>query len=277
VLIEMLSQLFPRGVGLPIRFEGSAPLANLFLLPLDAAVSDEGMDFVRWTDDVDVFLPDPCRGPALLALAKDRLADAHLQLNDDKSEVVDKGPAAEQRLLDPARDSLLGDDAAENVKSRLELHQWMKRWGLHESVPPAHMRTYLGVLRNAKDPGALAYLAERPEWLDREPRAVGDYIAALSDDSAARAAIDADWLFEAAIGRDPSEATEAGQLHACRAMAGCRLDRARSAVARLRLEAIDLPWPPHPWGVGDAGVGDEPWVEQIRRDRRDWRHRPQRL
>jgi hypothetical protein len=105
VLIEMLGQLFPGGVGLPIGFEGSGPLANLLLLPLDTAIAAEGMEFVRWTDDVDVFLPDTGRGPAVLALAKDRLADADLELNEDKSDVIEKSAAAEDRLLDPARDS----------------------------------------------------------------------------------------------------------------------------------------------------------------------------
>lgn len=228
VLVAMLSRLFPSGVGLPIGFEGSGPLANLFLLPLDAALVDDGLDFVRWTDDVDVFLRNPDKGPQLLQLAADKLAEAHLRLNDTKSCVMPKGAAAEQRLLDPARDSVLGDDAVDNVKTRLDLQVWMKECGASDDLPPAHLRSYLGILRTDGDPGALEYLAEFPSWLDLEPRSVGDYLAELTRHATARSALDPDWLLDRAVGRTPTRDSEAGQLHICRALADYRLDGVRA-------------------------------------------------
>lgn len=227
VLVAMFSLLFPSERGLPIGFEGSGPLANLFLTPLDAALCAEGLDFVRWTDDVDVFLLDPARGPEVLDLARDMLRDAHLRLNDSKSCVLPKGPAAEDRLLDPARDSVLVGDAADNVRARLDLQLWLKEWGAAEALPAAHLRSYLGILRTDGDAGAVEYLTEFPEWVDREPRSVGDYLAELNHHAQTRSALDPDWLLERAIGRMPTPATEAGQLHMCRVLAEHRLDHAR--------------------------------------------------
>lgn len=227
VLVAMLSRLFPSGKGLPIGFEGSGALANLFLLPLDAALVAESLSFVRWTDDVDVFLPDPERASALLDLAAAALRSAHLQLNDSKSSVMPKGPAAEHRLLDPARDSVLVGDAIDNVKSRLDVEVGLKEWGAEGDLPPAHVRSYLGILRSEADAGALEYLAEFPDWVDREPRSVGDYLAELNNHADARSALDLGWLLDRAIGRTPTPTTEAGQLHMCRVLAGYRLDEAR--------------------------------------------------
>lgn len=227
VLVEMLSGLFPTGRGLPIGFEGSGALANLFLLPLDAALVAERLEFVRWTDDIDVFLSESERGPDVLELADEVLRSAHLQLNDSKSCVMPKGPAAEHRLLDPARDSVLVGDAVDNVRTRLDVEVWLKEWGIAGDLPPAHLRSYLGILRSDGDAGAVEYLAEFPEWIDREPRSVGDYLSELNNRADARAALDPDWLLERAIGRTPTPATEAGQLHMCRVLAGYRLDEAR--------------------------------------------------
>jgi hypothetical protein len=229
VLVAMLSNLFPTSLGLPIGFEGSGPLANLFLLPLDAALVAEGMDFVRWTDDVDVFLTDADRGSDLIELAGDKLREAHLRLNNKKSCVMAKGVAAENRLLDPSRDSVLGDDAVDNVKARLEMQLWMNEWGSPDVLRPAHVRSYLGILRADGNPGALEFLAEFPNWIDREPRAVGDYVSALTRYAEARSSIDPDWLLDRAIGRAPTPDTEAGQLHMCRALVGLRLGSARAA------------------------------------------------
>lgn len=75
----------------------------------------------------------------------------------------------------------------------------------------------------------MEYLAAVPSWVDREPRAVGDYLAELSRHPAARPAVDPDWIIERAIGRTPTKDTAAGQLHACRALTEYRLDKPRAA------------------------------------------------
>jgi hypothetical protein len=52
-------------------------------------------------------------------------------------------------------------------------------------------------------------------------------LSELNNHADARAVLDPDWLLERAIGRTPTPATEAGQLHMCRVLAGYRLDEAR--------------------------------------------------
>lgn len=227
-LAEMLRVLFPSGTGLPIGFEGSGPLANLFLDPTDRALLDVGVEFVRWTDDLDVFLTGLDQWPAVHDIVLDRLANVGLEPNNSKVTVLEKGPDAEQRLLDPGRDSIFEGDALENAVAKLNAELWMRDWGFSEEMPPAHFRSCLGLLRSRNSADAVSYLMETPSWIDREPRSVGDYLAAIASEPSTRGAIDQDWLIECAVGRDPSTLTAAGQLHVCRALAELRVDKVRA-------------------------------------------------
>jgi len=226
MLVGMLTQLFGTGRGLPIGFEGSGPLANLFLAPLDRVLLDEGHEFVRWTDDLDVFLRDSSEWPALRALVDDSLSKVRLGLNPDKTMVMGKGPSAENRLLDPGRDSLFVEDAIANIGAKLELDLWMREYGLAEDLPAPHFRSCLGRLRAARDPMAVEYLTALPGWIDREPRCVGDYFSVLAAEPKSRRAVDIDWLVDLAVGRTPNADTAAGQLHLFRALASYRVDKA---------------------------------------------------
>lgn len=227
-LAEMLKMLFPSGTGLPIGFEGSGPLANLFLDPTDRALLDLGLEFVRWTDDLDVFLTGLDQWPAVHDIVLDRLAGVGLEPNNSKVAVLEKGPGAEQRLLDPGRDSIFEGDAMENAIGKFNAELWMRDWGFAEEMPPSHFRSCLGLLRSKTSPDAVTYLMETPGWIDREPRSVGDYLAAIASDPSTRGAIDQDWLIECAIGRAPSAVTAAGQLHMCRALTELRVDKGRA-------------------------------------------------
>lgn len=227
-LAKLLNVLFPSGAGLPIGFEGSGPLANLFLDPCDRALVDLGVEFVRWTDDLDVFLTNLDQWSEVHATVLDRLAGVGLEPNNSKVDVIEKGPAAEQRLLDPGRDSIFEGDALENAVGKLNAELWMRDWGFAEEMPPAHLRSCLGFLRSRANPDAVTYLMETPSSLDREPRSVGDYLAAVAGDPAARRTLDQDWLLDRAVGREPSALTAAGQLHMCRVLAEIRVDKARA-------------------------------------------------
>lgn len=227
-LARMLKVLFPSGSGLPIGFEGSGPLANLFLGPIDRGLLSLGVEFVRWTDDLDVFLTSLDHWPEVHGTVCDGLASVGLEPNNSKVAVLPKGPGAEQRLLDPGRDSIFDGDATENAIDKLNAELWMRDWGSTEEMPPAHLRSCLGLLRSNGSPDALTYLMETPDWIDREPRSVGDYLAAIASDPSARGAIDQDWLMESAVGRTPSVLTAAGQLHMCRVLTELRVDRRRA-------------------------------------------------
>jgi hypothetical protein len=148
----------------------------------------------------------------------ERMARVGLALNDAKAGVLEKGPAAEQRLLDPGRDSIFDGDALENTTAKLNTELWMRDWGTAEEMPPAHLRSCLGLLRSKASPDAVPYLVETPSWIDREPRSVGDYLAAIASEPSVRDVIDQDWLLDRAIGREPSSQTAAGQLHICRVL-----------------------------------------------------------
>jgi len=260
MLTDMLRALFSSGVGLPIGFEGSGPLSNIILGVTDRALVSEGYQFVRWTDDIDVFMSDVEQWSQLLSLVAQSLESTGLQLNMDKTECLPKGSDAEDRLLDPGRDSVFVDDPVENIVDRLEAYTLFSRFGLDMEPPAAHFRSYLGMLRKEKHPGALSYLQECPEWVDREPRAVGDYLLALTGDSASKKKIDLDWLMALAVERSPDKLTAAGQLHACRVLAGYKVDKQRSSTlidfawSRPNLTKYDAlgAWATRAWACGRA-------------------------
>lgn len=217
-LAHLLGTLYPSKVGLPVGFEGSGPMANLFLDSVDRGLLEHGIEFVRWTDDLDVFLQDLDQWQEVYELTRSRLEKVGLRLNESKVDVLEKGPAAEHRLLDPGRDSIFEGDALENIATKLDVELWMRQRGSLEEMPPAHLRSCLGLLRSKASSEAVKYLMQTPDWVDREPRSVGDYLAALASNPAVRNNIDPHWLVDLAIGREPTAATVAGQLHMCRVL-----------------------------------------------------------
>lgn len=225
VLTGLLGGLFEGGIGLPIGFEGSGPIANLFLAHIDRELATRGLQFVRWTDDLDVFLTDLAQWDPLYDTVVRMLDDVGLQVNDEKTGMIEKSPEAEHRLLDPGRDSVFAEDGTDDIEGRLQLEIAMQDLGFPDQVPASHLRSWLGALRVRKDPAALEYLQANPHWLDREPRTVGNYLAAVASDPHARKAIDVDWLMDRAVGRVPNARTSAGQLHACRALTTYRVDK----------------------------------------------------
>jgi Reverse transcriptase (RNA-dependent DNA polymerase) len=236
-LARLMDTLFPTGVGLPIGFEGSGPLANLFLDPVDRALLALDFEFVRWTDDLDVFLTSLEQWPMVHDTVEERLGTVGLSLNLDKVALLAKGPDAEQRLLDPGRDSIFEGDALENAAARLTAELWMRQWATEDEIPPAHLRSCLGLLRSKASPEAVSYLEATPAWIDREPRSVGDYLAAIASNPSTRGTLDEDWLIERAVGQQPTATTAAGQLHMCRALA--EFAPSKKAGARLLDFAYD--------------------------------------
>lgn len=235
-VIALLGSIYDSGVGLPIGLEGSAPLSNLFLGSLDAALVQAGLPSVRWTDDLDVFLADMAEASIVRELVDTELERVGLSVNPDKVEVLEKGPIAEDRLLDPSRDSLFDADATKNVAEMFEFLQVMSRMTrlgssarTDDGIPPAHMRSYLGLLAKEQHPAALDHLVANPRWVDEEPRSVGSYLEALGQSRSARGKVDPDWLLDLAVRRPPTKETAAGQLHLCRALAGFKLDKTRAA------------------------------------------------
>lgn len=225
-LTALLGDLFPSGAGLPIGFEGSGPLANLFLMGVDRSILAHGAEFVRWTDDLDVFLRSPDDWPEIRGVVESQVCLVGLQLNEAKVTMLPKGSAAEDKLLDPSRDSIFYGDAVDNAVAGFDAELWERDWSTPTELPAPHFRSRLGVLRSKVHPGAVEYLAETPSWIDQEPRVVGNYLSTLAKDRSARGQLDQDWLLEKSIGRSPSKETAAGQLHMCRVLASYGPDKA---------------------------------------------------
>lgn len=229
MLVKLLGRLFPSGVGLPMGFEGSGPIANLFFGAVDAELAAWGIPSLRWTDDLDTFLRDVTAWPAVHEMVEGHLMAVGIPLNPDKTGVEEKGDRAAERLFDLSRDSVFNaNDPAAAAEDRFNVELWLEdNFGFTGDPPAGALRSRLRALMRRSNPAALEFLKRHPHWLDWEPRAVGDYLRALAADSHARKAIDLDWLMERAIERKPSLATAAGQLHACRALAAYRLDHKR--------------------------------------------------
>lgn len=227
-IVKALGMMFPSGLGLPIGFEGSGPIANLFFREVDAQLAAMGIPSLRWTDDLDTFLRDVTVWPGVYEMVETTLLTVGIQLNLDKTGVEDKasGRAAE-RLFDPSRDSIFQeDDPVAAAEDRIDTSLWFEEaFGIVEEPSPVALRSQLRALMRKASPAALPFLQARPHWLDREPKAVGNYLRTVAADCHAKSDIDLDWLMDRAVGRTPTQQTAAGQMHACRALAAYRVDK----------------------------------------------------
>jgi hypothetical protein len=66
----------------------SAVLANAVLARLDGALADAHVPHLRWVDDVVAVPPDLDAAAAVLAIVRETLAAAGLELNERKTRVV---------------------------------------------------------------------------------------------------------------------------------------------------------------------------------------------
>jgi len=101
-LERLLCELQDAGVtGLPVGPEPSAVLANAVLARVDRALSEAGIQHLRWVDDLVLAAKDP--GSALGVL-RDALANVGLRLNERKTHVVvGRGPIGARTVVSPSR------------------------------------------------------------------------------------------------------------------------------------------------------------------------------
>lgn len=267
VLTKMLGRVFPGGMGLPMGFEGSGPMANLFFGEVDRELTRRGIPFVRWTDDLDTFLRRISDWPETLEAVESRLLAVGIPLNMDKTGGFEKGDAAEHRLFDPSRDSVFcEDDPVAAAEGKFEVDMMMEGFfGFTENPPAPAFRNRLRGLRRKPSAGALEFIYAHPEWLDREPRAVGDYLKLLATNTKTHAEIDLDWLMDRAVGRKPTRQTAAGQLHALRAIAAYKVDKVEAKALKTFAE--------------DQAMGGEymvlgAWAVRAWSESRGWKAKP---
>lgn len=163
-ILEALDRMYRgSGRGLPIGFEGSGPMANLFLRPMDEALARSGRPYIRWTDDVEVFLRNRTEWMIIAEAAEAALSSVKLQFNLDKTMALATGGSAEGRLFDPTRDSIFaGDDPVAEIADEFGWAAMFSEWGMTGDMPPGRFRSYLGKLRADRDPGALEFLTAYP-------------------------------------------------------------------------------------------------------------------
>lgn len=223
--VDVLGETFARmfdgsGQGLPIGFEGSGPIANLMLRPMDAAIGASGRPYIRWTDDVEVFIQNRTEWTMIVEAAQEAVSSVGLSFNLDKTKALPVGGEAEAHLFDPTRDSIFNsDDPVTEIAGEFGWAAMWKTFGSSGDMPPGRFRAFLGKLARVHDPGALEFLAAYPLWINREPRPVADYLIALMRHSPTMSLVDRDWLVELATVDTVRRTTAAGQLHLFRALA----------------------------------------------------------
>lgn len=218
VLIKALRALADESSirGLPIGFEGSGPLANVYLMAADKVHAHARVGLVRYTDDSWLFLRRTAEWEAARSEYVALLSALRLELNAEKSDVYDRAwDDAEGVISNALLDYVTGGgskrlsaaEAAELLDGAAEDKDWRTA------------RFALGALKSYNDPRGVEFLEREPDAFDHLAKTAADYLIALSHGGASsRSSVHATWLAELAT-RSGDARTLAGQLHACRVLA----------------------------------------------------------
>ena len=198
--------------GLPIGFEGSGPLANIYLLPADDVAASVRLGFVRYTDDSWLFLPQLGDWQYARDEYESRLARLGLHLNETKTQVHDAFFGDAAGII---RHGLL-DSITEGDTKRVSADEAVDILNAATEEPDGQaFRFAMGALKNDQDPRGLEHIEAHCELFDQEPKVVADYLVQLAKKPAVRRRIDPEWIVDIAD-RPGNGRTLAGQLHACR-------------------------------------------------------------
>lgn len=241
VLSSSLQALSSLGgaAGLPIGFEGSGPLANVYLVEGDTILRSAGIPVVRYTDDTWAFITNDHSWTECVEAYAQVIAPRGLVLKQSKVGLHDKfWGFAEEVIVNGALDyateggnrRITDDEAVELLEHELA----------EESADWTVIRFALGALRSQRSPLGLAVLQDHPRLFDDEPVPVANYLSSLGSSSATRGRIDHDWLVDRAV-ETPSAGNFARKLHACRVASVTRLGKQHGR--RLREHARDLDQP----------------------------------
>ncbi|MDO8362230.1 MAG: reverse transcriptase domain-containing protein [Actinomycetota bacterium] len=87
-LIDLLGRMSGRSEGVPQGLEPSDPLAGIMLAPIDRALHENSVAFVRHGDDLRIAVPSVSVADEVVALVRDRLELLELQLNEEKTRTL---------------------------------------------------------------------------------------------------------------------------------------------------------------------------------------------
>jgi hypothetical protein len=140
--------------GLPVGPDGSAPLGVVALLPVDRALAREGITYIRWMDDIVIFLRDLADAEWVISLVGTQLRAQGQSLNQEKIDLDEIGSysfGAGSGAEYGSHEDLFDDPAS--VLERLA-----------EAENPAGVTSALGVLRRNSDPSGVPVL-KRHRWV----------------------------------------------------------------------------------------------------------------
>jgi hypothetical protein len=153
--------------GLPVGSNASRILAEASLIPVDAALKAEGIDYVRFVDDFMLFAPDRESADKALSILSENLAQEKLVLSPSKTRIVELSNAPASSVQEQgARERPTDQPLQLARKRRPNLPPYAIFRGLPRRFRAAN-RQELARIRSAADVPDLSILLEgtqAPPW-----------------------------------------------------------------------------------------------------------------
>lgn len=222
--------------GIPIGPEASGLLANLYLLPLDHELARMGLNYFRVMDDFWVLAASELQWSEALKVGDFVLQALGLTRADEKTIFMRDPEEAYLYALDGVLSAI---DAAFAASAHLGLQAVRNLVDFIRAEPDpavAHFRYAVRSSRRLEDQYAAELLEDRPDLIQIDPRAAGDYIRVLARRK--RSYVEP-FL---AVAADPiNDRTMAVQLHLLRAFIERSWGRAEGALFEQRVADASLP------------------------------------
>lgn len=258
-LHQFLASLEEMGApkGLPVDLATSGLLGRLLLRCADNIIRRRSLGFLRFSDDIWVFLWRASDWPALVAELESIVGEIGLTMNPEKTELHRKN------LDDPLGvirhnliyDMTMGDRLRATVGEALDALLTEAK----AAEPDFNLiRFALAVLRTNQCSDGLQILMEHPSIANAVPRNVGQYLRSLAASSRHRRAIDRDWLIERAT-ESPTSQNCAMQVQSLRTLSMIHLDKSKGQqLDEIAMGTEQRPNPPiqawaaYAWGKSEA-------------------------
>lgn len=200
--------------GLPIGFESSGVLGNAMLVPLDSALRSAGIAFVRYTDDLHLYLEHPSAWARAHDLVYRVLTDLDLKINDQKTRcILSRASALQAAGDDPVLDAVAAGLKHRDPSALSQLKVVFDHEAAAREKSGRRLRFALGVFERHGDDHALQTLVDFPDLFRLAPHRWGSYLVRMRRDGKCNQ----DWLVEAACS-DTTKASACLQFHALRAL-----------------------------------------------------------
>jgi hypothetical protein len=167
------------------------------LLPIDRVLAREGLTYIRWMDDIVIFLRDITDAQCAISLVGSQLRTQGQSLNEDKIGLDEIGSYSFG--TGSAAEYVVDDELFDDPAGMLER--------LAEAEDPVGVTSALGLLRRNLDPTGLPVL-QRYRWVHETfPKQSAAYLGTVVP----RPGVE-DWILERML--EPAESsTAASQLH----------------------------------------------------------------